>query len=60
MSRVQEIVRQKKDVPLFPGVISVFEFPPHVPISIAVPQVKQIVPQSRDVKVMFESCVFSS
>jgi len=45
MSRVQEIVRQKKDVPLFPGVISVFEFPPHVPISIAVPQVKQIVPR---------------
>ena len=47
MSRVQEIVRQKKDVPLFPGVISVFEFPPHVPLSIAVPQVKQIVRQSR-------------
>ena len=40
MSRVQEIVRQKRDTPAFPGVISVFEFPPQVPLSIAVPQVK--------------------
>ena len=42
MSRVQEIVKQKRDMPLFPGVISVFQFPFAVPVSVAVPQVAQI------------------
>ena len=41
MSRVQEIVKQKRDMPLFPGVISVFQFPVAVPVSVAVPQVGQ-------------------
>jgi hypothetical protein len=42
MSRIQEIVKQKKDIPLFPGVISVFQYPHDVPVSIAVPQTRAI------------------
>jgi hypothetical protein len=42
MSRVQEIVKQKKDAPIFPGVISVFQYPPDVSTSIAVPQTRAI------------------
>ena len=39
MSRVQDIVEQKKKLPLFPGVISVFQYPPEIQSYIAVPQV---------------------
>ena len=42
MSRVQDIVKQKKDAPIFPGVISVFQYPLDVPTSIAVPQTRAI------------------
>jgi hypothetical protein len=39
MTRVQEIVKAKMNAPLFPGVISVFQYPPDVMVSVAVPQV---------------------